>query len=225
MWQPSDPLTYVIWFRERCAREFHEARIKLAKSAGSLDEVSEWRVRTTLHRVVQVLKRHRDVFFGDDLGDRPPSSLITTLAARAYDGHRDLVDATLTAVQRMPDFIQMQGGKYWVPNPVAEGENFADKWNEYPQRRTKFLEWRADVEQVLSAALNERAGSQAVYGHLEKAFGAEPVRKALGTFGMEQRDLRESGGMRMMQTGLLTSTGVGVAVPANHRFYSGRSLT
>jgi hypothetical protein len=223
LWQPSDPLAYVDWFRERCAREFYEARIELAKSAGSLDEVPEWRVRTTLHRVVQVLKRHRDVFFGDDLDDRPPSSLITTLAARTYDGHRDLVDATLIAVQRMPDFIFMQEGKYWVPNPVAEGENFADKWNEYPQRRTKFLRWRAEVEQVLSAALNERVGSQAVYGYLEKAFGAGPVRKALSAFGAEQRELRESGEMRMTQTGLLTSSGAGVAVRGNHRFYGGCS--
>jgi hypothetical protein len=223
LWQPSDPLAYVDWFRERCAQEFREARVKLVKSAGSVDEVPEWQVRTTLHRVVQVLKRHRDVFFRDDVDDRPPSSLITTLAARAYNGHRNLVDATLVAVQRMPDFIFMQDGKYWVPNPVAEGENFSDKWNEYPLRRIKFLRWRAEVEQMLTAALNERGGSQAVYGYLEKAFGAEPVRKALGAFGTGQRELRENGRMRMTQTGLLTSTGADVAVHGNHRFYGGHS--
>jgi hypothetical protein len=223
LWQPSDPLAYVDWFRERCAQEFYEARIELAKSAGSLDDVPEWRVRTTLHRVAQVLKRHRDVFFADNLDDRPPSSLITTLAARAYDGRRDLVNATLAAVQRMPNFIITKDGKYWVPNPVAEGENFADKWNEYPERRTNFLRWRTEVEQVLSAALKEGAGSQAVYGYLEKAFGAGPVRKALSAFGAEQRELRESGGMRMTQTGLLTSSGAGVAVRGNHRFYGGYS--
>ena len=132
LWQPSDPLAYVDWFREQCAREFLEARVDLAKSAGSVDKVPQWQVRTTLHRVVQVLKRHRDVFFKDDLDDRPPSSLITTLAARSYNGRRNLVDATLTAVQRMPDFTLIDAGEYWVPNPVAEGENFSDKWNEYP---------------------------------------------------------------------------------------------
>lgn len=222
-WQHSDPKEYVGWFRRQCAQEFVAERSVLAKKAGTVDDVPEWQVRTTLHRVVQVLKRHRDVHFGDDCDDRPPSSLITTLAARAYDGRRDLVDATLLAVQRMPAYIEDRDGELWVPNPVAEGENFADKWNEYPQRHRKFLEWRMAVERVLTAAVEERGGSQAVFAHLSKAFGSEPVRKALGVFGDGQRTLRESGEMRMRSTGLLTATGAGVAVRPNHRFYGGSS--
>jgi hypothetical protein len=222
-WQKSDPLAYVRWFRDRCAPEFLEKRAALSESAGSLDDVPEWQVRTTLHRVVQVLKRHRDVYFANDLDDRPPSSLITTLAARAYQGRGDLVTATLTAIQRMPGFIVVKDGKYWVSNPVAEDENFADKWNEYPQRRQKFLGWRAAAERVLTAALEESGGSQSVYGHLEKAFGEGPVRKALGMFGDEQRALRESGAMRMTQGGGLTAAAAGVAVRPNHGFYGGSS--
>jgi hypothetical protein len=223
-WQHSDPLAYVDWFRSQCAQEFISERAILSKSAGSVDPVPEWRVRTTLHRVAQVLKRHRDVYFADDPDDRPPSSLITTLAARAYDGRRDLTEATLLAVQRMPTFVLIEDGKYWVRNPVAK-ENFADKWNEYPQRRFKFHVWRGDVERALTEAINERSGSQAVYGHLEKAFGAGHVRKALGAFGEDQRGLREAGAMRMTQTGLLTATGAGIAVRPNHRFYGDRPAT
>jgi hypothetical protein len=225
LWQHSDPLAYVNWFRAQCSQEFISERAVLSKSSGLVDEVPAWRVRTTLHRVAQVLKRHRDVYFADDPNDRPPSSLITTLAARAYDGRRDLVDATLLAVQRMSALVTMKDGKYWVPNPVSEGENFADKWNEYPERRLKFLAWRDEVERVLTTAANERGGSKAVYGHLEKAFGPEPVRKALAAFGEEQRRLRETGSMRMTETGLLTATGVGFAVRPGHRFYGGRPGT
>jgi Cyclic GMP-AMP synthase DncV-like, nucleotidyltransferase domain len=221
-WQTSDPPAYVDWFRGQCAKEFYESRIKLAKAAGSLDDVPVWRVRTGLHRMVQVLKRHRDVFFADDSDDKPPSSLITTLAARAYDGRDSLVDATLTAVQRMPHLVVIQDGKYWVPNPVSVEENFADKWNEYPARRRKFLRWRDAVEQVLSSALTQQAGAQAAYSNLERAFGEGPVRKALASFGVAQRELRESGQMRMTQTGLLGATVAGVAVRPNHRFYGGR---
>jgi hypothetical protein len=220
-WQHSDPKAYVAWFRGQCAQEFLTERSVLAKKTGTVDDVPEWQVRTTLHRVVQVLKRHRDVFFADDCDDRPPSSLITTLTARAYDGRRDLVDATLLAVQRMPLLVEVRDGEFWVPNPVAEEENFADKWNEYPERRRKFLAWRLEVERVLTAAVEERSGTQAVVDHLEKAFGAGPVRKALGGFGVSQRELRESGGMRMGSTGLLTATGAGVSVRPNHRFYGG----
>jgi hypothetical protein len=222
-WQHSDPKAYVAWFRGQCEQEFIAERSVLEKKAGNVDDVPEWQVRTTLHRVVQVLKRHREVFFADDCDDRPPSSLITTLAARAYDGRRDLVDATLLAVQRMPLYIEDRDGEFWVPNPVAEGENFADKWNEYPERRRKFLAWRREVERVLTATVDERGGPQAVFGHLRKAFGSTVVNKALGAFGTGQRELRESGGMRMASTGLLTATGAGVAVRPNHRFYGGRS--
>lgn len=222
-WQHSDPQAYVTWFRRQCELEFISERSVLSKKAGTVDDVPEWQVRTSLHRVVQVLKRHRDVFFADDCDDRPPSSLITTLAARAYDGRRDLIEATLLAVQRMPLYIEDRDGQYWVPNPVADGENFADKWNEYPERRRKFIVWRHEVERVLTAAADERGGPQAVFAHLEKAFGADPVHKALGALGDRQRELRESGEMRMTSTGLLTASGAGVPVRPNHRFYGGRT--
>ena len=86
-----------------------------------------WRVRTPLHRVVQVLKRQRDVMFAADADDKPPSSLITTLAARAYAGQTDLLTATLEVVEAMPRLIERRGDRYWVENPVCDGENFADK--------------------------------------------------------------------------------------------------
>uniref|UniRef100_UPI003D90E177 nucleotidyltransferase domain-containing protein n=1 Tax=Gordonia sp. B7-2 TaxID=3420932 RepID=UPI003D90E177 len=79
-WQKSDPLTYVEWFRTQCAKQLAQERARLAKSYGSVNAVPTNRVRTPLHRVVQILKRHRDIYFADDLDDRPPSSLITTLA-------------------------------------------------------------------------------------------------------------------------------------------------
>ncbi|WP_240952151.1 hypothetical protein [Rhodococcus sp. IC4_135] len=61
------------------------------------------RVRTPIHRVVQILKRNRDIYFAIYLDDRPPSSLITPLTCQAYEGETDLVDATKKAVQRIPE--------------------------------------------------------------------------------------------------------------------------
>jgi hypothetical protein len=126
--------------------------------------VPAWRVRTPLHRVVQVLKRHRDVMFAADADDKPPSSLIITLAARAYAGQTDLLTATLEVVEAMPRLIERRGDRYWVENPVCDGENFADKWNDYPQRRRKFIGWYEQIARDLEGALHEHRGAPAVTG-------------------------------------------------------------
>ena len=70
--------------------------------------------------------------FATDPDNRPPSILITTLAARAYRGEVDLFTATRNALAGMGDFIENRQGRWWVPNPAHEEENFADKWNEEP---------------------------------------------------------------------------------------------
>ena len=44
-------------------------------------------------------------------------------------------------VTGMPKYIENRNGKWWVKNPVDKDENFADRWNEYPERRLAFLRW------------------------------------------------------------------------------------
>jgi hypothetical protein len=181
--------------------------------------VPAWRVRTPLHRVVQVLKRHRDVMFAADADDKPPSSLITTLAARAYAGQTDLLTATLEVVEAMPRLIERRGDRYWVENPVCDGENFADKWNDYPQRRRKFIGWYEQIARDLEGTLHEHRGAPAVHDRLKKAFGTDPVVKAIGVIGDQSRRRRESGGLQVATRGLLTE-GAGRPV-RDHRFFGG----
>jgi len=104
-------LAYAAWFRRRCQTQFELERKQLAKAAGSLAPVPDWQVRTPLHHTVQILKRHRDLHFDTDLDDRPPSSLITTLAGLAYAGQSGLVAAAPEAVQRMGQHIGTAAGR------------------------------------------------------------------------------------------------------------------
>ena len=221
-WQKSNPLAYVEWFRTQCAKQFEEERAILASSYGSVDAVPNHRVRTPLHRVVQILKRHRDIYFAGDLDDRPPSSLITTLAGKGYEGETDLVDATMSAVQRMPEHIDKRSGRYWVENPACEGENFADKWNEYEIRRLKFEGWRAAVERDLNEFLLESKGVVALHQRIAKVFGNAPVEEALKTLGARTNAARENGNVHFSTGGLLTTASTATAVPA-HRFFGGET--
>ena len=84
-WQRSNPIRYADWFYDRMKVIFREKRAALAESLRlSIEEVPQWRVKTPLQRVVQLLKRHRDLYFQQDQDDKPVSIIITTLAAQAY---------------------------------------------------------------------------------------------------------------------------------------------
>ena len=39
----------------------------------------------------------------------------------------------------MQNHIEYNNGEYKILNPVMQEENFADKWNEKPQKAKKFL--------------------------------------------------------------------------------------
>lgn len=158
-WQFSNPIGYADWFIKRMEVVLLEARASYAAEARvSIEDVPEWRVRTPLQRAVQMLKRHRDIRFSEEPENRPVSIIITTLAGRAYREQRDLTSALIELVAEMPAFIERRGDKWWVENPAHPEENFADKWNEKPERRDAFLRWLDDVRNDLVAVIN--AGSE-----------------------------------------------------------------
>ncbi len=180
LWQHSNPVGYADWFFDRMRQVLDEARGLLAKSAGvSIEEVPQWRVRTPLQRGVQLLKRHRDVHFTCDDDRRPVSIIITTLAARAYGQERDVESALRALVREMPRHIEYRNGRWWVENPANPAENFADKWNEKPERRAAFLAWLQKVEQDIGAAqLAKSAGARSQI--LVEGFGMPGSRAARG---------------------------------------------
>jgi len=177
-WQKSNPKEFASWFHRAMAVQFERRRAELAKAlSASVEDVPEWRVKTPLQRAIQLLKRHRDVSFKSDLENRPISIIITTLAAHAYENQDDVYEALLGIVTRMPRFIENRNGRWWVANPVEPGENFADKWNEKPERRTAFLGWlakvQADVEDAMKGGVLEKAAAG-----LTPYFGANVVSAA-----------------------------------------------
>lgn len=129
-WQCSNPVGYAEWFKERMRVQFNAKRMLLAESLrASVEDVPEYKVKTPLQRSIQILKRHRDIMFENDLDDRPISIIISTLAARAYNNEADLLEALQIIVSKMPSLIERdENGNAFVANPVNPLENFADKW-------------------------------------------------------------------------------------------------
>jgi hypothetical protein len=192
-WQHSNPIGYADWFKIQMQERFNEQRQLIAKALNaSVEDVPMWRVKTTLQRAVQLLKRHRDVYFQDDQDDKPISIIITTLAAKAYDNSPDLHEALSNIVVGMKQHIEFRDGVYWVPNPVNLAENFADKWERYPARGRKFFGWLERVERDLTI-FAKAAGIDSVAESLASGFGAELVGRAVGRLGKTAREQRDAG--------------------------------
>lgn len=218
-WQHSDPIGYARWFRRRSAELRNKTITAAAERGVEVEEVPIWEFRTTLQRVVQVLKWHCMRYFADDPDNRPPSILITTLAATAYRGETDLYTAARNAVAGMNQHIRPRNGVDWVANPAHEGENFVDKWREYPERRAAYYAWHDALAETLDDALRLRGkGLHAVASRLAAGFGTEPVRQSMLRYGERMRSHTADGTMRLSTTGLLSPGAAGIVVP-RHSFY------
>ena len=126
-WQISNTEGYARWFEERMkqAKQYIQERTLLEK-ASSIEAIPVYRWKTPLQRCIQLLKRHRDVMYKDDPERKPISIIITTLAAHAYSGEKDISEAITNILNKMGGLISTNRPR--VPNPVDPSEDFADRW-------------------------------------------------------------------------------------------------
>ncbi|MDH4183338.1 MAG: nucleotidyltransferase [Nitrospinota bacterium] len=121
-WNISNPEGYAKWFEYRMNPQ--QTRILLEKA--QVDDVPLFKKKTPLQKVIQILKRHRDNWSKDNPDSRPISIIITTLAARAYNGETDIVAALGSVLEKMGGMVNPTRPR--VPNPVDPDEDFADRW-------------------------------------------------------------------------------------------------
>lgn len=193
-WQKSNPRAYTEWFYDRMKMMFTQRLNELAKSiqAASVEEVPYWRVKTPLQRVVQIFKRHRDIYFKDAQDNKPVSVIITTLAARAYNNQQSIYDALTQIIQTIEtnwgkqNFVENRNGEWWVVNPVDSDENFADKWNEYPVRREAFIQWLKKIRIDFIEVSKKQTFEEAV-ALLESVLGEQTMIKVANDFGLKRQ--------------------------------------
>lgn len=175
-WTTSNPKDFADWFYGQNRAAFDD--IKQSKKQrifdnfqnrglfGSRDDVPDIHVKTPLQRVIQLLKRHRDIRFSQHENEqyKPISMIITILAARIYQNESTIYETldnlidTLSrhAIQLTPNFqfnetlaqsdyrliVRKADGTWYIPNPTNFGENFADRWHEDSHARAKaFFQW------------------------------------------------------------------------------------
>jgi hypothetical protein len=224
-WHKSNPFGYAQWF-------FSKAQISSTKFFSLNESVDPVRVyeneKLPLQRVVQLLKRHRDIMFSSeslDSENKPISVIITTLATKAYDKSENLIDAYTNIVKRMRGYIEerinVETGviEKWVPNPInPDEENFADKWSLVKQKQDYFYLWLDKLEEDLDNLSNNIGkGQDNLFESFSRMYGNTISKKVFSTIGERKRLLRETGSLSMaVGTGLLGSEGIKVK---DHNFF------
>jgi len=166
-WHPSSPDGYYHWFKSK--NHFSDDLIRDQSTElfetnrglyDSRNDVPKRLLRTPLQRSIQLLKRHRDVYFSNN-DYKPISIIITTITTHLYNGE-NLIETIRKFVsyvtQRHKELILSKGldrdgildyanGEWEIVNPVdtnlpsQEQENFADRWNLEPDFVPAFFEW------------------------------------------------------------------------------------
>lgn len=219
-WMKSNPFGYGRWFFNAADVFSLRKSIMLSETVSPVPKYNKDKL--PLQRVVQILKRHRDMMFNGDK-DKPISIIITTLASRAYNKETSIIDALMNVVSNMRNYIESRydssTGRIikWISNPVNPEENFADKWVEHPQREKNIYKWLDQVGQDIQAIVQQR-GLYNISESMKKPFGEKVVTKTFSAFGEKNLILRENGILKMATgTGILSTTGSVAA--AAHNFH------
>ena len=144
-WQSTNPLGYAEWFKSRASQGQRRNFV-----VNSIQPLPKQDNNLPLQKIVKIMKYHRNFIFRNDLDNRPISMIVTTLAAKNYDGEQDLVVAFSKICAGIKSEAQEILNSGILLNPVDSRENFADAWKRHPKRRENFRIWVEKLEDLTS---------------------------------------------------------------------------
>lgn len=184
----SNPKGYIEWFNSRkkerrtaLLEQYMDENPHLIKYQADVEKIKEYKLKTSLQKAIQLLKRHRDMMFeNDNAGVKPISIIITTLAAELYNNEDNIVDTLTAILNNAMTYIEEHkvDDKYYITNPSYTGENFADKWNEDTERADAFFEWLENARSVFLNSENELQLESDFANILGMALGDNVIRRA-----------------------------------------------
>ncbi len=163
-WEVSNPKGYSDWFKKqsdfKIIKESYEKRFH-----EKIEKIPDYKIKTPLQRIVQLLKRHAELMFMNDMEYKPSSVIITTLASKIYPEctiiSNDFVTLLLNIIRKFLNGIEYEKENPCIYNPVNRKEKLSLKWDEDRQYFEKFLKWYDQIKVDFgvdneSLPLNER---------------------------------------------------------------------
>ena len=225
-WKPSNPEGYIKWFEWHAS--LHPQRLTeiIRAEIQPLPEPAHF--KSILKRCVQILKRHRDIYFkGRNPKVTPISIIITTLAAKSYayavknHNYDNELNLLFDLIAHMHSFILIKdiNGKseYLIPNETTSGENFAEKWNKHPERAEAFFKWQGaamkDIERI-----GVHTGLDRTQRLLMDMFGEVETSRVFNRYTNSINDTRSSG---KLKANSLLGLGLTTGINLKHNTYFG----
>lgn len=224
-WKDSNPKGFAEWFFAQCILRDAIAEHELKASVEPLPSAVPNEYKYPLQRIVQLMKRHRDVFFmgGRDIAR---SVILTTLAGEFYKGQRSLALALESVLDGIHRALEQHPSVPRIENPANRRENFADTWDQekYDKFRAYISNFRTTFKRALHPGLNEeRKGLESLSEPLGSLFGSERVSEALRMESSSWNDDRKSGNLGITSAGILSNfTTTPKIVPVTRNQFYGR---
>lgn len=212
-WLTNNPKGFLTWFNEIndhfLAVSASTYRQKLFEENTSLfssvEEIPYELNRSSLQRVIQILKYHRNAYYakvndGDYL--KPNSAIINVAVARIASRYKydcsvfELLEHVLKELDIYSSLgnyshkdsnhlhenlvMSRQDGKWYIPNPANPEDNLADRWNEDKRIPEYFFKWLKVVKTDLIDSLfleNDQQFRTAI----ENGLGSLSVSKVLNS--------------------------------------------
>ena len=220
--QGSNPKGYIKWFFGRCRnRPVNSVDGKLITyDMAEQEDLKQNKNKTCLQKAVQLLKRHRDIVFENDLDNAPISIIITTLAGEIYKGENTIIDTILGFANGVETYLnahRKEDGSYSIPNPSYSGEDFADKWIEHPERQEAFFSWIKQLQKDLNLETLMNLDRVAMGILIKKSFGNASGKFIFGLSGLKEAEAVKAGDVKVnTTTGNLSRNGTVTVPPSKH---------
>ena len=231
---PSDPLGYITWFKDAMRYyELPEMRALSEKVTSSTDvtPLPLIKIHTTLQQSIQLLKRHRDIYFESNIDNSPSSIIITTLCALSYDHivknqmqSKSIYATIKSMLENFSRYITIKNGEYHLDNPVLKNENFLASWKANGNLKQHFDSWirKATIDIVTAPAgfiENDPAKlSKALYEN----FGGTVAARALKKYGQTLEALNAAGALNVNTSTMsltLQQSGENISSPKKNTFF------
>lgn len=208
-YEVSNPKGYIDWFKK--TMQFDELqksqRAMYEQCQTEVEELELSKLRTPLQKAIQILKRHRDIFFADkkNSDNKPSSIIITTLCAMAYEdtyGQYEKNNIYLTVVnmlERFPVYVKKNdAGGYYLENPSNPKENFLKKWDENSDLVVAFEQWiaKAKMDIITNPESFIEENPQKLRKSLYESFGQRDIDIAFEGYGNKMGEYVQSGRLK-----------------------------
>lgn len=176
-WVIRSPKTYISWFKSMTEKikgykvsTSDSGRMLMESDIKPLKLRQPYETTPTLVRVVQLIKRMKDIFFHDYDGEREPQSIvITTLAAKYYDGEYSVFEALSNIVRKMKSLYD-NNNRFVVKNPSYTDEVFTEKW----PRHVEYYDNYRDFICFASSKIQDLANPAKAKKAFTDLFGGSP---------------------------------------------------